>query len=244
MPPPHGGHLRPRSYARFSPIRARAAGFTPARTPRYSAAWPNRASGRSRPSCSRAPRTCASTSTRRSTRSSCVRPEVPEDAFTASILGTERIGNGVVIGDRRAGAHHRLPDHRGRPRSGSRRTRARRWPDTRSPTTRRRASGSSSRSAPSASPPLARGSAADASVGDTVILAGHGGRAHALKARVFAKREFAGYWEYVLDEAIFTQPAHPQWGGAALIGERRAAPRHRLAPGAGAGRRRTRSRAT
>jgi len=35
---------------------------------------------------------------------------------------------------------------------------------------------------------------------------------------VFAKREFAGYWEYVLDEAIFTAPAHPQWGGSALIG--------------------------
>ena len=50
------------------------------------------------------------------------------------------------------------------------------------------------------------------------MLAGHGGLAHALKARVFAKREFAGYWEYVLDEAVFTAPAHPQWGGAALIG--------------------------
>jgi len=35
---------------------------------------------------------------------------------------------------------------------------------------------------------------------------------------VFAKREFAGYWEYVLDEALFTAPAHPQWGGSALIG--------------------------
>src|SRR6267143_2031299 len=30
--------------------------------------------------------------------------------------------------------------------------------------------------------------------------------------------ELAGYWEYVLDEALFTAPAHPQWGGAALIG--------------------------
>ena len=28
-----------------------------------------------------------------------VRTEVPEDAFTASILGTERLGNGVVIRD-------------------------------------------------------------------------------------------------------------------------------------------------
>ena len=32
-----------------------------------------------------------------------------------------------------------------------------------------------------------------------------------------SKREFAGYWEYVLDEALFTAPAHPQWGGAALL---------------------------
>jgi S1-C subfamily serine protease len=52
-----------------------------------------------------------------------------------------------------------------------------------------------------------------------VVVAGHGGRAHALKAQVFDKREFAGYWEYVLDEALFTAPAHPQWGGAALLGE-------------------------
>jgi Na+/melibiose symporter-like transporter len=39
-----------------------------------------------------------------------------------------------------------------------------------------------------------------------------------LKARVAAKREFAGYWEYVLDEAIYTAPPHPNWGGAAMLG--------------------------
>jgi S1-C subfamily serine protease len=39
-------------------------------------------------------------------------------------------------------------------------------------------------------------------------------------ARVAARQEFAGYWEYVLDEAIFTAPAHPNWGGTALIGAR------------------------
>jgi S1-C subfamily serine protease len=54
-------------------------------------------------------------------------------------------------------------------------------------------------------------------VGENVVVAGHGGRAHTLKATVFAKREFAGYWEYVLEEAVYTAPAHPQWGGAALI---------------------------
>ena len=53
--------------------------------------------------------------------------------------------------------------------------------------------------------------------GDTVILAGHGGREAAISAHVVTKQEFAGYWEYVLDEATFTAPPHPFWGGAALI---------------------------
>jgi S1-C subfamily serine protease len=33
------------------------------------------------------------------------------------------------------------------------------------------------------------------------------------------RQEFAGYWEYLLDDAIFTAPAHPFWGGGALIGQ-------------------------
>ncbi len=66
--------------------------------------------------------------------------------------------------------------------------------------------------------PIPIGTASDLSRGDDVLVVGHGGVAHALKAKVLAKREFAGYWEYVLDEAIFTVPAHPEWGGAALVG--------------------------
>src|SRR6516164_265770 len=54
--------------------------------------------------------------------------------------------------------------------------------------------------------------------GDRAIMAAEGGRRHAIAARVVARQEFAGYWEYVLDRAIFTAPAHPFWGGAALIG--------------------------
>ena len=49
------------------------------------------------------------------------------------------------------------------------------------------------------------------------LRSGEGGKARALKAKVVSKREFAGYWEYVLDEAIFTAPAHPNWGGTGLI---------------------------
>ena len=33
-----------------------------------------------------------------------------------------------------------------------------------------------------------------------------------------ARQEFAGYWEYLIEEAIFTAPSHPNWGGTALIG--------------------------
>lgn len=55
--------------------------------------------------------------------------------------------------------------------------------------------------------------------GDQVVLASAGGRRHALRASVAARQEFAGYWEYLVDEAIFTSPAHPSWGGAGLIGQ-------------------------
>ncbi len=54
--------------------------------------------------------------------------------------------------------------------------------------------------------------------GDTAVLASAGGRKHALRCTIAARQEFAGYWEYMLDEAIFTAPAHPSWGGAGLIG--------------------------
>ncbi len=50
-----------------------------------------------------------------------------------------------------------------------------------------------------------------------MVLGGVGGRTRSLAGRVAAKQEFAGYWEYVLDEAIFTYPAHPNWGGTGLI---------------------------
>jgi S1-C subfamily serine protease len=54
--------------------------------------------------------------------------------------------------------------------------------------------------------------------GTAVITAGGGGRAHALAGRVLAREAFAGYWEYALDEALFVEPAHPHWSGAALMG--------------------------
>jgi S1-C subfamily serine protease len=67
-------------------------------------------------------------------------------------------------------------------------------------------------------PPIALGNSSAARLGSRVVTAAAGGRRHAIAARIVAKQEFAGYWEYVLDKAIFTAPAHPFWGGAALLG--------------------------
>ena len=38
-----------------------------------------------------------------------------------------------------------------------------------------------------------------------------------LLAVVVSRRRFAGYWEYLLEDAIFTAPPHPAWSGAALL---------------------------
>lgn len=67
-------------------------------------------------------------------------------------------------------------------------------------------------------PALPFGRSAAVGSGDRVVIAGSGGRERAIAASVVGKQEFAGYWEYVLDEAIFTAPAHPNWGGTAMIG--------------------------
>lgn len=65
--------------------------------------------------------------------------------------------------------------------------------------------------------PVPLGSSRDLAVGDRVIVAGGGGTAVIGPATVAAKRQYAGSWEYLLDEAIFTSPAMPWWSGAALI---------------------------
>ena len=145
-----------------------------------------------------------------------LRAEVPEDAFTAGILGTERIGNGVVIRDDglvltvgyliTEATTVWLNTNAGKAVPGT-------------PLAYDQSSGFGlvQPLGKLDAPALARGTAASCRVGDDVVVAGHGGRRHALKAKLIAKREFAGYWEYVLDEALFTAPAHPHWSGAALI---------------------------
>lgn len=65
--------------------------------------------------------------------------------------------------------------------------------------------------------PMALGKSGGLKAGDPVIVASFGGPERATPALVADRREFAGSWEYLLEDAIFTSPPHPLWGGAALI---------------------------
>jgi len=67
-------------------------------------------------------------------------------------------------------------------------------------------------------PALQIGESNEVLIGDKVIVGGGGRVSRSVAARLVGREEFAGYWEYVLDEALFTAPAHPMWSGAALIG--------------------------
>jgi S1-C subfamily serine protease len=147
-----------------------------------------------------------------------VRSVIPADAFTANTLGTERAGSGVVIredglvatigylvteaetiwlitADGRAVQGHALAYDQ---ESGFGLVQALGRIGVK---------------------PLPLGRSDAITVGDSTIFASSGGRHHAVETTVVAREEFAGYWEYLLDDAIFTAPAHPFWGGGALIGE-------------------------
>jgi S1-C subfamily serine protease len=147
-----------------------------------------------------------------------VRAVVPADAFTADTLGTERTGNGVLI--RNDGLVLTI---------GYLITEAetiwltlidgRAVPGTVLAYDQATGFGLVQALARLDLPALPIGQSSAASVGERVVVGGAGGRQKSVAARIVAKQEFAGYWEYVVDEAIFTAPSHPNWGGTALIGQ-------------------------
>lgn len=143
-----------------------------------------------------------------------VTTQIPEDAMTADILGTERMGNGVVIRDNIVLTIGYLV------------TEAETiWLTSGETTTPGHVLGYDQATGFGLIqalgqlnlPPLELGDSDATKIGDAVVVAGAGGIDHAVAAHIVAKQEFAGYWEYLLDEALFTAPAHPHWGGTALI---------------------------
>lgn len=147
-----------------------------------------------------------------------LRANVPADAFTAATLGTERQGNGVIIrgdglvltigyliteaetiwiitADGRA-----VPGH------------AVAYDGT-------TGFGLVLALGPLGMPVMELGDSDQLPIGAEAIMAAGGGRQHAMETKVVGRQEFAGYWEYLIDNAIFASPAHPFWSGSALIGK-------------------------
>lgn len=146
-----------------------------------------------------------------------VRAEIPVTARTADVLGTEREGSGVVIDDRgliltigylileasRAevtiAGGRKVPvqilayDHN----SGFGLLRA---------------------TQPLEIKPMKLGDSSSLQESARVLISGFGGTGVVRPAIVVSRRVFAGYWEYLLDDAIFTSPPYENFGGAALIG--------------------------
>ncbi len=66
--------------------------------------------------------------------------------------------------------------------------------------------------------PMELGDSETLRIGAPVMLGAGGGRSQAISGKLIARQPFAGYWEYLIEDALFTAPAHPSWGGAGLIG--------------------------
>ena len=68
-------------------------------------------------------------------------------------------------------------------------------------------------------PPLALGDSGSAREMNTVVIAAHAGAGGWSNACVVRRRPFTGWWEYALDDAIFTAPARDNHSGSALLDE-------------------------
>lgn len=145
-----------------------------------------------------------------------VRAQIPDDARTAAVLGAERVGSGVVIDDNglvvtigylileAATVEILLPDEVAVPArilaydhdSGFGLLRAQSALEVRA---------------------MPLGDSEKLAATDPVLVASFGGVKAVRPAKVASRRVFAGYWEYLLENAIFTAPAYPLFGGAALV---------------------------
>lgn len=146
-----------------------------------------------------------------------VRARIPPDARTAQVLGTEREGSGVVIGENNLvltigylileaeSAEIVLPGDRVLPAeivaydydTGF---------------------GLLQPLLAASIDPIEFGRSSDLAERSQVLVASFGAGDLASAAYVVSRREFAGYWEYLLPDAIFTAPPHQSFGGAVLLG--------------------------
>ncbi|MEA2753930.1 MAG: hypothetical protein QOJ54_219 [Aliidongia sp.] len=145
-----------------------------------------------------------------------VRAHIPDDGYTAAVLGTDRAGSGIVIDsdglvltvgylileaetiwlttlDGRAVPGHALA-YDGETGFGLVQVLGR-----------------------LDLPALEFGDSSALAIGEAMILAAAGGRGQAVRTRLVGRQYFAGYWEYLLEDALYVAPHNPNWGGAGLI---------------------------
>ena len=142
---------------------------------------------------------------------------IPAEAFTAKTLGTEREGNGVLIDPKGLilttgylileAEKIEILGHDGKAIPG-------RFVGYDHET----GFGVLRAEKPLDIEPIKMGDPSKVEEGDPVLIAAYGGKESVQGARVIARKEFAGYWEYILENAIFAAPPHAGFGGAALIG--------------------------
>jgi len=148
-----------------------------------------------------------------------LRAEVPDDAFTVGILGSQRTGNGIVIGSdgliltigylvtEATDVWLTTPDGRelaAHPLAYDQVT----------------GFGLVLPLGKADIAPIPLGISAELKTGDHAYVVSSPEFAEPQEVQIFARREFAGAWEYLLEDAIFATPAHPHWSGAALIDSR------------------------
>ncbi len=146
-----------------------------------------------------------------------IQTTIPEDRRSARTLGSEREGHGTVIDDEglivtigyliMEADTVTITDREGRE-----------LPATIVGYDYESGFGLVRTTVPPKAKPMRFGDSDSLTLRSEAYVAGVGGEKAALKVKVAGRREFAGYWEYLLDNAIFTVPAYPLWGGSALVG--------------------------
>ena len=145
-----------------------------------------------------------------------VKAEIPPEARTADTLGRQRSGSGVVID---AGglvltvgylvleaAAVDLYDSSGK-----------RIPADIVGYDQETGFGLLRATAPLSASPLRLGHSEEAAIGEPLLVVSRDGALGARQASLASRREFAGSWEYLLPNALFTTPPHPAFAGAALV---------------------------
>jgi S1-C subfamily serine protease len=145
-----------------------------------------------------------------------IRAVIPKEAHTAGTLGTEREGNGVVIDSKGhiltigyliiEAESIEVTVSEGKPVSA-----------TFVGFDHATGFGLLKTDPPLKVKPIKMGQSSKVKEGEPVLMAGYGDQETVQAVQIISRKEFVGYWEYLLEDALYTAPAFEHFGGAAMI---------------------------